>query len=94
MLDITMYLDILVRVTSKSTSIICHHMKKLLRIKIKKLMEGPNRNPWTKYKPAIQAIHKLIGPIDRKKKPMMNKVKTYNNRNNHIPFKHLPISQI
>ena len=45
MLDITMYLDILVRVTSKSTSIICHHMKKLLRIKIKKLMEGPNRNP-------------------------------------------------
>ena len=46
MLGITMLLDILVRLTPQVTTIICHHMKKILLKKKYKNMGGLDQNPY------------------------------------------------
>jgi len=48
MLGITMQLDISVRLTPQLTSIIWHHMKKIIIKKIQKNMRGLDQNPYVK----------------------------------------------
>jgi len=51
MLGITMQLDILARLTPQVTTIICHHMKKVLLKKMKKIQKIQKKYGGTRPKP-------------------------------------------